>query len=189
MKATPFSLASIRENLKFVSLCFIAVLPLLFYSCASFATLGKGALFSFFLLLIAVLDYRYGMIYNRVLLPFLLLGLFLLVFDDIGALFSSFIAATIFGGFLLFLRILSRGGMGGGDIKLAFVLGFWLSPDVLIVCALLSFWAGGIVSLLLILRGQRRKTLPFAPFLAFGALCAYLYAQDLIALYQNFWGI
>jgi len=76
------------------------------------------------------------------------------------------------GGVLAFLllsvlALLSGGGVGGGDVKMAAALGFFLGvPDVfwllLTACLAGLAWA--------VLRGEKR--VPFAPFMAFGFLVA-----------------
>jgi leader peptidase (prepilin peptidase) / N-methyltransferase len=65
-------------------------------------------------------------------------------------------------------------GMGGGDVKLAGVLGLylgWLGWDQLAVGAFMAFLVGGIVSVGLVLfAGAGRKTrVPFGPFMLVGA--------------------
>jgi leader peptidase (prepilin peptidase)/N-methyltransferase len=65
-------------------------------------------------------------------------------------------------------------GMGGGDVKLAGILGLylgWLGWEELAVGAFMAFLVGGIVSIGLVLfAGAGRKTrVPFGPFMLIGA--------------------
>ena len=67
---------------------------------------------------------------------------------------------------LLFLAIstISRGGMGGGDIKLAFVMGLYLGFPLGLLAVFLGFLSGGIIGILLIFKGDSGKnSIPFAP--------------------------
>jgi leader peptidase (prepilin peptidase) / N-methyltransferase len=78
------------------------------------------------------------------------------------------------GGFLLAAALLRPDGMGLGDVKLAAVLGFLLGRGV-IEALIVAFAAGSLAGLVLLVRhgwAARRRTIPFAPFLAFGALVA-----------------
>lgn len=80
---------------------------------------------------------------------------------------------------LLVLHVASPGAMGFGDVKAALVLGAavgtidWrLGPVALCLSAL----AGGVVGLL-----GRRRTIPFGPFLVFGAWVVVLAHDPIIA--------
>src|SRR4051794_32216604 len=77
-------------------------------------------------------------------------------------------------GFLLAAALVRPDGMGLGDVKLAGLLGVYLGADV-VVALVAAFAAGSIAGLLLLARhgwAARRRTIPFAPFLAVGALMA-----------------
>jgi len=116
-------------------------------------------------------------------------------------------AATAAGAFLLFLAIrlvsllvLRRrpdyvlppegmedeegfdGGMGWGDIKLAACIGAFLGPRPTAVAVFIAFVAGAAVGLFLMALGrhERRRPIPFGPFLALGGAIA-LFAGDSIA--------
>ncbi len=69
--------------------------------------------------------------------------------------------------------------MGLGDVKLAGVLGVYLGAAV-IEAMIVAFAAGSAVGLALIARhgwAARGRTIPFAPFLALGALVAMALAR------------
>jgi leader peptidase (prepilin peptidase) / N-methyltransferase len=77
-------------------------------------------------------------------------------------------------GFLLAAALVKPDGMGLGDVKLAGVLGTYLGERV-IEALLVAFAAGSLAGLALILRhgwSGRSRTIPFAPFLALGAVVA-----------------
>lgn len=130
------------------------------------------------LLVISVIDLDCHLIPNRLVL--LLLGwviLWQLFFPRVSTLSAL---GGFFAGGLLFLAIalLSRGGMGGGDVKLMAVLGFASGlPDVLLVF-MLAFFSGALAGVLLILfkKKTRKSPLAFGPFLS------------LAFLVMTFWG-
>ena len=72
------------------------------------------------------------------------------------------------GGITLLIALISRGGMGGGDVKLLAVLGFlagWLDLLLIFLLAVLLGAAAGII--LIFFRKKNGKTaLPFGPFIA-----------------------
>jgi leader peptidase (prepilin peptidase)/N-methyltransferase len=77
--------------------------------------------------------------------------------------------------------------MGGGDAKLAALLGAWLGwPGLLLssflACVLGAFVGGGAFDLGLL---NRRTPIPFGPFLAFGAVLTLFWGQQVIAWYLN----
>jgi leader peptidase (prepilin peptidase) / N-methyltransferase len=77
-------------------------------------------------------------------------------------------------GFLLGAALVRPDGMGLGDVKLAGVIGVYLGADVVAAMAT-ALAAGSIVGLALIARHgwtARRRTIPFAPCLALGAVVA-----------------
>ena len=88
--------------------------------------------------------------------------------DILGAIIAS---SIVFGG--LFLA--GKGFIGGGDVKLIVVLSVWLGLFPVIVAIYLAFILGGIVgALCLLFKWKSRKDrLPFAPFLAVGAIIAH----------------
>jgi leader peptidase (prepilin peptidase)/N-methyltransferase len=85
--------------------------------------------------------------------------------------------------FLIFvvLRLVSRGGMGMGDAKLAFVIGMgagWLGIAYVLVSQVAAFALGSGVGLYLILtgKGSRKTRLAFAPYMFAGLVVATLSA-------------
>ena len=98
------------------------------------------------------------------------------------------IAGAAAGGFLLLAALAYPGGMGMGDVKLAGVMGLFLGSAVApaILIALIS---GVLVGAVVIARkgaAEGRKTaIPFGPFLAFGALVAVFFGQDIVQFYVN----
>ena len=79
--------------------------------------------------------------------------------------------------------VLSRGkAVGSGDIFLAATLGLWLGLFDSITMLLMSYIIGAVVIVLLLLfkiiPRVSHQHIPFAPFLAFGALSAYLGVGD-----------
>lgn len=80
-----------------------------------------------------------------------------------------------FAGFLV-LALLTRGAIGMGDVKLALLLGAVLGSAVL-PGLLLGALAGAAAGVVALARGgaeARRATLPYGPFLAFGAIATVL---------------
>ena len=90
---------------------------------------------------------------------------------------------------MLLIYWASRGGMGFGDVKLAFVLGVWLGLEQSLLCLLLAFIFGGVVGVSLLLTGikSRKDAIPFGPYLCVSGLVSLLCGKELLALYWSLW--
>jgi leader peptidase (prepilin peptidase)/N-methyltransferase len=150
-----------------------------------FAPLGAWVPFvasgAFALMLVAVfaIDLDHQIVPNAITYPGLAAGLLIAIIE--GRVVPSVLAALGAGAFFLLVAIVSRGGMGGGDIKLAAMMGAFLSWPAIAVALLLAFTLGaGVGVLLLGLRKRTRKDpVPFGPALAVGGVIA-LFASDAI---------
>ncbi len=82
----------------------------------------------------------------------------------------------ITGGTFLAMAIVTRGGMGMGDVKLAFFVGFALGLTFGVISLLITAIAGGAIAVLLMVTRlrSRRDPIPYAPFIALGALYVLL---------------
>jgi len=116
-----------------------------------------------------VFDLRERRIPNAVTAPAAVAALFAGAAHDPARLAAGAGAAA----FLGLAALVRPDGMGWGDVKLAGVLGLVLGPPVA-VALLIAFAVGTLYGLALALRRglvrARRTTVPFAPFLAVGAL-------------------
>ena len=141
----------------------------------------------FFLLLLvyhAYTDVRSFLLYDRVTLALAAVGIgrAVLAGDVLAALAGAAALLTV----MLAIYFASRGGMGEGDVKLAAALGVWLGVEQGLACLLLAFVGGGAVGMLLLACGERRRMIPFGPFLCAAAAMAYFWGGELVAWY---WGM
>ncbi|MGB9887038.1 MAG: prepilin peptidase [Moorellales bacterium] len=99
--------------------------------------------------------------------------------------------AAVGAGILGALAVLSRGGMGEGDVKLAAATGLYLGPAGQVLAIFLAAAAGAMVGGVLIASGRkkRRDPIPFAPFLGAGSFIAYVWGADLWRLYLSWAGL
>lgn len=174
----------LKSNAKFVLTGALLLMPLLYNGFGLSPLFIKGICLAVFLLYIAIIDWQCGLIFDRLLAVMLAAGICFLFFSSIS-LANAFLAGSSFFCMLLLFRFLSRGGIGGGDIKLAFVLGIWLGYPGTVIAALLSVWLGGAFAAVLLLHGTTKKRIAFGPFLAAGAMLAFIYGEKLIMLYRR----
>jgi prepilin signal peptidase PulO-like enzyme (type II secretory pathway) len=110
----------------------------------------------------------------------------LLNFNEIS---SILFPAILAGGFFLFLIIITKGkGMGGGDVKLGFLMGLVLGFPEILLALFIAFISGAVVGILLILlhRKKMQSMVPFGPFLILGFLVSYFFGAGIIDWY---WGM
>ena len=75
---------------------------------------------------------------------------------------------------------------GRRDIKLALGIGLALGWKLGLVTLAVAFLAGGLLAVVLMIRGKRGKAIPFGPFLALGAWVAMFFGDALLDLYVAF---
>ena len=139
-------------------------------------------LFTWTLLVIAVIDARTGRVPNRLTYPLTpvllgLLALAALLNGEPARAASALLGGLAAGGALLVLALINPRGMGMGDVKLAAFIGVglgYLGWSELVAGLVAGFVIGGVVALVLLatrLRG-RKDLIPFGPYLAGGAFLA-----------------
>jgi leader peptidase (prepilin peptidase) / N-methyltransferase len=139
-------------------------------------------------MIIVVSDIHYMIIPDKILIWFA--GIFLLerIFIPLSPWWDSLLGMMT--GFLLLLliAIVTKGGMGFGDVKLYALLGFVLGFKLVLLSFFLSTLYGAVIGGLALLFKivKRRQPIPFGPFIAAGTLTAYFWGSEIINLYIHF---
>lgn len=154
------------------------------FSCTTLA----GMVMLSFLISAAFIDIREGIIPDKITYTGFIAGI-ILSFFTIGFK-TAFLGGLVFSLFYLIVALLSKGGIGGGDIKLAALIGAFVGLEGILPVFVISSLAGGIFALVLILtgRGSRRTEIKFGPFLAVSAYLVWLYGEEIACLYWLMWG-
>lgn len=87
----------------------------------------------------------------------------------------------------LLVVIVSRGGMGMGDVKLFGLLGIVLGTTNLVLSFVVASMIGAIIGLVLLAYNQISlgKPTPFAPYIIIGTWIAYFYGDAMIHWYMT----
>ncbi len=144
----------------------------------------RAAILASALLVVALIDLDHRIIPDRLTLPGIALGLVGAWFLPPGIV-SSIVGTLVGGGLFYLIALASRGGMGGGDIKLAAMLGAFLGWQSGLLAIFVGVLIGGVVGvtlLLLRLRG-RKDAIPFGPFLAVGGVVALFWGDAILHWY------
>jgi leader peptidase (prepilin peptidase)/N-methyltransferase len=160
----------------------------------SVATVVYSAFF-WVLVVLTVIDLEHKLLPTRVVYPALAAGWVGLIIDALvhsrtERLLPALVGSLIFGVVLFIIAFISPGGMGGGDVRLAYVLGTFLGylggAGLTLAGMFLSFFLGGLVGIGLLLAGQSRKAqIPFGPYLALGTVVAIFLGEGLLDLYLS----
>lgn len=146
-------------------------------------------------MVLMVIDWEKGLILNKIVLPAIVAAIvisaaFSLFLPDIEIV--PFIGRAAAGGgiglaLFLFIVIVSRGGMGWGDVKLAALIGLVTGFPLVFIALLIGVVLGGVVAaLLLVFKIKRRKdAIPFGPFLAIAAIATLLWGNSILSWYQG----
>jgi len=157
----------------------------------SYIMLGIGPeliiaiLFMSLLVIISVSDIAYMLIPDKVLLPFAIVFFGLRILIPLTPWWDSLLGAVIGFGVLYLIAVVSKGGMGGGDIKLFFVLGLVLGTANTLLTLFLASLIGSIVGVIILKKaGKGRKTpIPFGPSISLAAVISYFWGADLVEWY------
>jgi len=153
------------------------------------------------LIVISVYDWKHKIIPDGLVLLFGVLA-FISVFLFSGSIFNLHIPQTleVFSGVILaapfaLIWLLSKGAwMGLGDAKLELGLGWLLGLSWGLSAVALAFWSGALVGIVLIVfskvyskffptKHSLKSEIPFAPFLAMGALIAFVLELSLFPIF------
>jgi leader peptidase (prepilin peptidase)/N-methyltransferase len=179
--------AAVRISSSFVLPVFLLFLAFNIYMIYINETVGHYLLMNTLLLTAGVSSYqdlKYREFENEIHVAALAVGLIGLAADGFSPV-DSLLGLLAGGGVLLLIAVLTRGGMGGADIKLNAVYGAILGFRLSILSLLIAFTVGALVSLLLVLfriKG-RKDVIPFSPFLSIGALISFVFGNGIIDAY------
>lgn len=143
------------------------------------------------LLVASVIDLHHRIIPDVITIPGTIAGLLASAFILPGGIKGSVIGTLLGSGIFFIAAVASRGGMGGGDIKLIAMLGSFLGWINVIITIILSSFIGSLVGILMmIFLGKGRKyPIPFGPFLAIGGIISLFFHDEIVAWYLgiNLW--
>jgi leader peptidase (prepilin peptidase) / N-methyltransferase len=162
-----------------------------------FGASAEAAVFAVFfwtLVVLSAIDLERRLLPNRVVYPAFVGGwvailLLSLLRGTPERLADAAVGSLIFGGFFFALAFLVPAGMGGGDVKLAFVLGTFLGYlggiGLVVVGMFLAFLSGSLVGVGIMVtnKGGRKTMVPFGPFLALGAVLSIFVGRFLLEGY------
>ncbi|HET8991432.1 MAG TPA: prepilin peptidase [Candidatus Saccharimonadales bacterium] len=147
------------------------------------------------LVALVVYDIKWLILPNRIVYPLTYIAILIAVVRIIGSLdplrtlIDLLLAVLIAGGLFYVLFQLSQGKwIGGGDVRLGFMLGFVMgTPGNSLLLLFIASLAGSIVGVPLLLTKKLAKNsvIPFGPFLILAAVIVQLFGTDILNWYQT----
>lgn len=135
--------------------------------------------------IVSISDLHKMLIPNRVLLFFGIVIFVIRLFMPLEPWWDAYVGALLGFGLLYLIAVVSKGGMGGGDIKLFAVLGLFVGVKGILLTLFLAAFLGMLFGLFLLLtrKFKRKQPMPFAPFIGLAALTSYTYGEHLWDFY------
>jgi leader peptidase (prepilin peptidase)/N-methyltransferase len=188
--------ASVPRRLFWVELATAVIFALLCWHFQLSPELGVMIFYACLFIIIFVIDLEQGLILNKVVYPTMVVA-FLLALYPWPWLSDSMVMRVAYAalgggiGFVIFLLIalVSRGGMGWGDVKLAALIGLATGFPLVFLAVIMGAILGGIVAVALMVakKRKRREAIPFGPFLALAAMVTLVWGSNILSWYLNLW--
>ena len=150
-----------------------------------------NCLLVFYLLVISITDFKYQIIPDRITYLYIIVGLLICVLSEDHSPYDAIIGLVT--GFSIFFlisviatKIFKKPALGGGDIKLAAMLGIYVGWEGIIM----SLFLASILALIFVLICYliKREYIPkvsFGPFIVLSAISLISYKTELIFLFSN----
>lgn len=143
-----------------------------------------------------IYDLKWLILPDKIVYPLGVVALLMSLFDyaanqtSLGRYIINDVLAILVGGGIFYVLFqVSRGRwIGGGDVKLGWVLGLFLgTPSRALLLIFVAAVAGSLVSIpLLVFRHLKRTSvIPFGPFLIVGAVVVQLFGTAILSWYEH----
>ena len=139
------------------------------------------------LVAVTAIDLEHQLIPDVITLPGIGAGFLASFVNPAVSWLASFLGIVLAGGLIFVVILVSRGGMGGGDMKLAAMLGAFLGYKMALLAIFSAVILGGLLAGVLMATGLRRRKdpIPFGPFLALGGVLALFAGEEMFRWYVS----
>ncbi len=145
------------------------------------------------LIIIAFIDLNQQIVPDVISLPGMVIGFIISFFVPYILFTNSALGIFVGGGIILIIGlagsvIFKKEAMGGGDVKLAAMIGAFLGWRYIIISLFLGFFLGALAGIFLILSRikSREDVVPFGPFIVLGSFITLLWGEKIISWYIGF---
>ena len=145
------------------------------------------------LIIIAFIDLNEEIVPDVISLPGIVIGFIISFFVPYISFVNSALGVLVGGGIILIIGlvgsvIFKKEAMGGGDVKLAAMIGAFLGWRYIIILLFLGFFLGALAGIFLIASKikSREDAVPFGPFIVLGSFITLLWGEKIISWYIGF---
>ena len=142
------------------------------------------------LIIIAFIDLNQQIVPDVISLPGIVIGFILSFFVSYISFINSALGIVVGGGIILIIGlagslIFKKEAMGGGDVKLAAMIGAFLGWRCIIISLFLGFFLGALTGIILIMTKikKREDAIPFGPFIVLGSFITLLWGEKILSWY------
>ncbi|MGM7702190.1 prepilin peptidase [Pseudalkalibacillus sp. Hm43] len=137
------------------------------------------------LMIIFVSDLNFMLIPDKILLFFAPMLILYRLWNPTDPWWDAWIGSVIGFGLLFIIAIISKGGMGGGDIKLFALLGLFFGWKGIFLILFFASLFGSVVGILLLIlkKVKRKQHIPFGPFIVLAALVVLFWGEPILNWY------
>ena len=187
--------AAVSRKLLWVELAAGLIFAFLYWHYGLSPELGIMAFYACLFIVVFVIDLERELILNKVVYPAMIVALLLALVPQpwltrwivVNGVANAALGGGV--GFAMFLVIamVSRGGMGWGDVKLVALIGLAVGFPLVLFSIILGAVLGSVVAVALVIAKKRtfKETLPFGPFLALAAMITLLWGSDVLSWYMG----
>src|SRR5680860_1649963 len=145
------------------------------------------------LIIIAFIDLDEEIVPDVISVPGIVIGFIISFFVPYISFINSALGIVVGGGIILIIGlagsvIFKKEAMGGGDVKLAAMIGAFLGWRYIIISLFLGFFLGALAGIILILSKikKREDVIPFGPFIVLGSFITLFWGEKIISWYLGF---
>ena len=165
--------------------------------------LGITIFYCSIFIILMLIDWEHGILPNRIIYPSMIVAVIFSIRLS-GSVDTSLVGNTVIFlppkiaqagigagiglGLALLVVLVSRGGMGFGDVKMAGLIGLVTGFPMVFFNLILAAIIGGVAALILIVgkKKKRRESIPFGPALSVATIITLLWGTDILSWY---WGL
>jgi len=142
-------------------------------------------------IVILVIDLEHHLILNKIIYPCVIIAVIINIFMDEPGIIYSLIGGGTGLALLLIPALISRGGMGWGDVKMAALIGLVTGFPQVFIALFIAVVSGGLFAVILLaLKIRKRKeAIPFGPFLALATMVTLLWGNGILNWYLSFFSL
>lgn len=158
-----------------------------FLHATSLAAMLTGWILVSLLMIVTVTDMEEMIVPDKIVLFFFVLAIIFRLICPTAPWWNAFLGGATGFTLLLAIALLSRGGMGGGDVKLFAVLGLLVGFKLVLIGFFFSTFYGALIGGIGRLSGKikPKQPVPFVPFIALGMLTAFFFGDWLFSAYMQ----